>query len=180
MIKKSKHYESERWKAAREQVLVDMDEDMQRHLRKIKRDLLGQELGDLRSCVNKFLDTSPVDALNAVFNCCLDMFDGKLQKQITKFLATITGDSFGRSLFQLALYMSCKHLLGAALEELVTSEVETRTANCVAKSRETESRPVPPTEGLIYFSVKRTCSYELGIFPQKYSKGFRLLLSNHK
>lgn len=157
-----------------------MDEDMQRHLRKIKRDLLGQELGDLRSCVNKFLDTSPVDALNAVFNCCLDMFDGKLQKQITKFFATITGNSLGRSLFQLALYMSCKHLLGAALEELVTSEVETRTANCVAKSRATESRPVPPTEGLIYsmnsaYSPRSTRRVSDCCYPITNSNALRML-----
>lgn len=151
MIKKAKHCESEKWKAAREQVSIDMEEEIQRHLRKIKKDLLGQELGDLRSCVMKFLEVSPVDTLNAVFNCCLEMFEGKRQKKITKFFAMITGDSLGRKLFQLALYVSCKHLLGDALEELVAREVDSKVQDTIneANSRETESRSVPPSEGLI-------------------------------
>ena len=135
----------------REQVSSDMEEDLKKHLRKIKKDLLGQELGDLRSCVMKFLDTSPVDALNAVFNCCLQMFDGKREKKITKFLTLITQDSLGRSLFQLALSMSCKRLLGGALEELVTCEVDLKVQDAIdqANNRETKTRPVPPSEGLI-------------------------------
>ena len=58
MIKKAKKCESERWKAIREQILVDMDEEIMRNMHKIKKDLLGQDLGDLRSCVMKFLDVS--------------------------------------------------------------------------------------------------------------------------
>lgn len=151
MIKTAKRCESEKWKAAREQVSTDMEEEIQRHLRKIKKDLLGQELGDLRSCIMKFLETSPVDALNAVFNCCLEMFDGKRQEKITKFLTMITKDSLGRNLFQLALYMSCKHLLRDAMEELVASEVDSKVQDTIneANSRETEARPAPPSEGLI-------------------------------
>ena len=151
MIKKAKHCESEKWKAVREQVSSDMEEDLKKHLRKIKKDLLGQELGDLRSCVMKFLDTSPVDALNAVFNCCLEMFDGKRETKMTKFLTMITQDSLGRNLFQLALSMSCKRLLGNALEELVASEVDSKVQDAIneANNRETKTRPVPPSEGLI-------------------------------
>lgn len=151
MIKKAKHCESEKWKAVRDQVSSDMEEDLKKHLRKIKKDLLGQELGDLRSCVMKFLDTSPVDALNAVFNCCLEIFDGKREKKITKFLTLITQDSLGRSLFQLALCMSCKRLLGNALEELVDCEVDLKLQEAIneANNRETKTRPVPPSEGLI-------------------------------
>ena len=151
MIKKAKHCESEKWKAAREQVSFDMEEEIQRHLRKLKKDLLGQELGDLRSCVRKFLETSPVDALNAVFSCCLEMFEGKRQKKMSEFFAMITGDSLGRNLFQLALNMSCKRLLGAALEELVASEVDSKVQDTIneANSREAEARSVPPSEGLI-------------------------------
>lgn len=148
MIKKAKHGESEKWKAIREQVSVDLEEEIERHLRKIKKDLLGQELGDLRSCVKRFLDTSPVDSLKAVFHCCLELFDGKRQKKITKFFTIVTGDSLGRKLFQQALYISCKRLLGDALEELVAKEVETQVANSEAERRETETRPVPPSEGL--------------------------------
>ena len=151
MIKKAKHSDSEKWKAVREQVSVDMEEDINKRLRKIKKDLLGQELGDLRSCVMKFLETSPVDTLNAVFNCCLELFDGKREKQITKFLTMITVDSLGRNLFQLALYMSCKSLLGAALQKLVATEVDSKVQEALiqANSREMETRPVPPSEGLI-------------------------------
>lgn len=153
MIKKAKHGDSEKWKAAREQVAIDMEDEIQRHLRKIKKDLLGQELGDLRSCVMKFLGTSPVDALNAVFGCCLEMFDGKRQKKTTDFFAMITGESFGRRLFQLALYMTCKRLLGDALEELVETQVQTQAASREAKKKETKTRRAPPTEGLISFQV---------------------------
>lgn len=151
MIKKAKHCESEKWKAVREQVSSDMEEDLKKHFRKIKKDLLGQELGDLRSCVMKFLDTSPVDALNAVFNCCLEIFDAKREKKITKFLTLITQDSLGRTLFQLALSMSCKRLLGDVLEKLVASEVDLQLQDAVnaANNRETKTRPVPPSEGLI-------------------------------
>ena len=149
MIKKAKHCESEKWKAVREKVSVDMEEDLTKHLRKIKKDLLGQEVGDLRSCVNKFLEASPVDALNAVFDCCLELFDGKREKKITKFLTLITKDSFGRNLFQLALYMSCKRLLGETLEELVAREVDSKVQETIiqANSREAETRPVPPSQG---------------------------------
>jgi len=99
----------------------------------------------------KFLDTSPVDALNAVFNCCLQVFDGKQEKKITKFLTVITKDSLGRNLFQLALSMSCKRLFRDALEELVASEVDSKVQDSIneANNRETETRPVPPSEGLI-------------------------------
>lgn len=99
----------------------------------------------------RFLDTSPVDALKAVFHCCLEMFAGKHQKQITKFFTMVTGDLLGRRLFQLACYMSCKRLLGDALEELVDTQVQTQAANSEAKRKETETRPVPPSEGLISF-----------------------------
>lgn len=150
MIKKAKHSESAKWKTVREQVSIDMEEDIKKHLGKIKKDLLGQDLGDLRSCIMKFLDTSPVDVLNALFHCCLEMFGNNDKKWITKFFAMITGDSFGRNLFQLALYMSCKRLLGAALEELVASGVDSKVQETIiqANSREAESRPVPPREGL--------------------------------
>ena len=99
----------------------------------------------------KFLDTSPVGALNAVFNCCLEMFDGKRETKITKFLTMITQDSLGRNLFQLALSMSCKRLLGDALEELVASEIDSKVQDAIneANNRETKTRPVPPSEGLI-------------------------------
>ncbi|XP_078347983.1 uncharacterized protein LOC144633073 isoform X2 [Oculina patagonica] len=155
VIKKAKHGESEKWKAVREQVTIDMDEEIQRHLRKIKKDLLGQELGDLRSCVMRFLDTSPVDSLKAVFNCCLEMFAGKHQKQITKFFTMVTGDLLGRRLFQLACYMSCKRLLGDALQELVDTQVEMQAANNETQRKETEARPVPPSEGVIVQEVKK-------------------------
>ena len=159
MIKKAKHCESEKWKAAREQVSVDMDEEIQRHLRKIKKDLLGQEPGDLRSCVMKFLDTSPADALRAVFDCCLEMFNGKREKTITKFLNTVVQDSIGRRLFQLALNMSCKRLLGDALEELVENKVKAEAANSKASRKEIETKPVPPSEGLILLALHRSQYY---------------------
>ena len=49
-------------------------------MRKIQKDLLGQELGDLRSCVMKFLDVSPADALNEIFQCSMQLFSIKHQK----------------------------------------------------------------------------------------------------
>ena len=153
MIKQAKKSDSERWKAVREQVSDDMDQEIQRQMRKIKKDLLGQDLGDLRSCVMKFLDTSPVDALNEIFNCSIDLFEGKRQEKITKFLTAITDDSLGRRLFQLTLYMSCKRLLRDTLEHLVADEVQKQVANIVDKSQDTETRPVPPSEGWFYFSL---------------------------
>ena len=67
MIKNAKKCESERWKTIREEVLVEMDKEIKGNMRKIQKDLLGQELGDLKSCVMKFLDVSPVDAFNEIF-----------------------------------------------------------------------------------------------------------------
>ena len=153
MIKKAKHSDSEKWKDIREQVSADMDEEIERHLRKIRRDLLGQDLGDSKSCVKKFLDTSPIDALKAVFDCCLETFEGSRAKKITQFLKTVTEDSHGRHVFQLALYMSCKRLLGDALENLVDEKVkkELETANSLASRTETETGLDPPSEGLILF-----------------------------
>lgn len=101
-----------------------MEEDLKKYFRKIKKDFFGQELGDLRSCVMKFFDIFFVDALNVVFNCCLEIFDGKREKKITKFLILIIQDSFGRSLFQLVFFMSCKRLFGDVLEELIVCEVD--------------------------------------------------------
>lgn len=153
VIKQAKRSESERWKAAREKVSVDMDEEIERHLRKIKKDLLGQELGDLRSCVMKLLDTSPVDALKEIFNCSMQLFEGKRQTKVSKFLSLVTEDSLGRRLFQLALSMSCKRLVGDSLEQLVADEVQKQTAEKERERREEEKRPVPPSEGL--FSLRK-------------------------
>ena len=127
-----------------------MDEEILSHMRKIRKDLLGQEFGDLRSCVMTFLDAFPVDALNAIFNCSLQLFESKHHKKITKVFGTITGDPLGRRLFQLALYMSCRRLIGDALEQLVADEVQKQAANDVTESQETAPRPVPPNEGLFF------------------------------
>ena len=168
MIKKAKRCESEKWKAAREQVSDDMDEEIQRHLRKIKRDLLGQELGDLRSCVMKLLDTPTTDALKAVFDCCLEMFDKNRQKKITEFLTMITKDTDGRRLFQLALNMSCKRLLGDAVEKLVDDKVKTEAAKSKANSKEAKAGRVPPSKGLFvcccffFFGVKVVDRFQKG------------------
>ena len=153
MIKKAKKCESERWKAIREQILVDMDEEIMRNMHKIKKDLLGQDLGDLRSCVMKFLDVSPVDALNEIFQCSMQLFPVEHQKKISEFLTIITKDSFGRQLFQLALSMSCKRLLGDAFEQLVTDEVRKQAVNTVNENL--EESPTPPCEGLLNLSLFR-------------------------
>ena len=87
----------ERWKTIREEVLVEMDKEIKRNMRKIQKDLLGQELGDLRSCVMKFLDVSPVDALNEIFQCSMQLFSIKHQKKISEFLTIITKDSFRKA-----------------------------------------------------------------------------------
>ena len=129
-----------------------MDEEIQRHLRKIKKDLLGQELGDLRSCVMKVLDVSPVDAIKEIFNCCLELFEGKRQKAITTFFTSVIEDVRGRRFFQLALYMSCKRLIGDALDQLVKDEVEKQVASNMKDIRETETRPVIPSQGLFSFT----------------------------
>ena len=150
MIKKAKRSDSERWKTVREHVAADLDEEIQRHLKKIKKDLLGQEVGDLRSCAMKVIGASPVDALNEIFDCCLDVFEGKRQKKITNFFATITGDALGRRLFQLALTASCKRLVGDTLDSLVEQKVEEQFANRMKDLQETaEIRPLPPSEGCI-------------------------------
>ena len=153
MIRKARRGERDRWKAIREQVWADMDEEIEKHLRKIKRDLLGQNLGDLKGCVMKFLNTSPADALTAVFHCCLEMFNSRHGNNIMKFLTTITKDEFGRQLFQLALYMSCKRLLGDALENEVDKRVKTEleVANNQASHTETGKGPEAPSEGLTSF-----------------------------
>ena len=126
---------------------MDMDEEIRRNMRKIKKDLLGQDLGDLRSCVMKFLDVSPVDALNEIFQCSIQLFPVKHQKKTSEFLTIITKDSFGRQLFQLALAMSCKHLLGDAFEQLVTDEVQKQVAKAVVECL--DEPPTPPCEGLL-------------------------------
>lgn len=72
----------------------------------------------------KFFDIFFVDVLNVVFNCCLEIFDVKWEKKIMKFLILIIQDLFGRILFQLVLFMSCKCLFGDELEKLVVSEVD--------------------------------------------------------
>lgn len=99
---------------------------------------------------------SPVDAMNAIFECCLECFEGKRQKQITKFLAAITGDALGRRLFQLALYVSCKRLVGDALNHLVQEEVEKQVACKLKDVTETEEkRPVPPSEGNVLLNENK-------------------------
>ena len=55
-------------------------------MRKIQKDLLGQELGDLRSCVMKFLDVSPVVALNEIFQCSMQLFSMKHLKKNFRIL----------------------------------------------------------------------------------------------
>lgn len=154
MIKQAKKSDSERWKAVREKVSVDMDEELERRLRKIKKDLLGKELGDLRSCVMKLLDASPVDALKEIFNCSMELFEGQHQKKISNFLSLITEDSLGRRLFQLALSMSCKRLLGDALKQLVAVEAKKQAAENERKKREEEKPLVPPSEGLFSGKLK--------------------------
>ncbi|XP_068725664.1 uncharacterized protein [Montipora capricornis] len=155
VIKKAKRSDSERWKSVREHVAADLDEEIQRHLKKIKKDLLGQEVGDLRSCAMKVIGASPVDALNEIFDCCLDVFEGKRQKKITNFFATITGDALGRRLFQLALTASCKRLVGDTLDSLVEQKVEEQFANRMKDLQETaEIRPLPPSEGELVNEVK--------------------------
>ena len=144
-MKKAKLSKTER--RIREEVSIEMDEEIQRNLRKIKRDLLGRELGDLRSCVMKFLDKSATDVLKAVFECCLEMFDKNRQGKVKTFLTMLTKDTLGRRLFQLALYVSCKPLLGEAVEALVNIKINTEVANRKANHEETRIRPVPPSEG---------------------------------
>lgn len=155
MLKKVKHSKTERWGAIREEMSIEMEEEIQRCLRKIKRDLLGQELGDLRSCVMKFFDKSPTDVLKAVFECCLEMFDESRQGKVTTFLTMLTKHKLGRQLFQLALCASCKPLLGEAMEELVNIKINTEVANRKANHEKTSTRPVPPSEGKLinYFSI---------------------------
>ena len=155
MIKNAQHSESEKWKDIREQVSADMDEEIQRHLRKIKKDLLGQDPGDSRSCVRRFLDTSPADALRAVFDCCSEMFEGSRAKKITQFVTTVIEDSHGRNLFQLVLHMSCKRLLGDALEYLVDERVkiELEAAKSHTSHTETDTGADPPSEGLMFFGL---------------------------
>ena len=137
----------ERWKTIREEVLEEMDKEIKRNMRKIQKDFLGQELGDLRSCVMKFLDMSPVDALNEIFQCSIQLFSIKHQKKISEFLTIITKDSFGRQLFQLALAMSCKRLLGDAFEQLVANEVQKRVPSAVVECL--NETPTRPSEGLL-------------------------------
>lgn len=168
MIKQAKRSDSERWKTAREEVSADMDKDIQKQLRKIKKDLLGQELGDLRSCVMRILDASPVDALNELFNCCLQLFEGKPQKKITDFFTCITGNALGRRLFQLALNTSCKRLVGDAIEQMVAGEVEKQVADNARQSQEKDTRPVAPSEGLHFFRKQTGFNSSKVIF-EKYS-----------
>ena len=147
MIKKAKKCESERWKTIREEVLVEMDKEIKRNMQKIQKDLLGQEPGDLRSCVMKFLDVSPVDALKEIFQCSMQLFSIKHQEKISEFLTIITKDSLGRQLFQLALAMSCKRLLGDTFEQLVANEVQKQVTSAVVECL--NEPPTPPSEGLL-------------------------------
>ncbi|XP_022793492.1 uncharacterized protein LOC111332406 isoform X4 [Stylophora pistillata] len=154
VIKKAKQLKTKRLGVIREEISIEMEEEIQRHLRKIKKDLLGQELGDLRSCVMKFLDKSPTDILKAVFECCLEMFDENRQGKVMTFLTMLTKHALGRRLFQLALCVSCKPLLGEAVEALVNNRINTEVASRKANHEETRIRPVPPSEGAVLREVK--------------------------
>ena len=136
----------ERWKTIREEVLVEMDKEIKRNMRKIQKDLLGQELGDLRSCVMKFLDVSLLTPLTRYFSAPCNYFQSNIKK-ISEFLTIITKDSFGRQLFQLALAMSCKRLLGDAFEQLVAIEVQKQIPSAVVECL--NETPTRPSEGLL-------------------------------
>ena len=143
-----------------------MDEEIKRNMQKIQKDLLGQELGDLRCCVMKFLHVSPVDALSETFQCSMQLFSVNHRKKISEFLTIITKDSFGRQLFQLALAMSCKRLLGDAFEQLVTDEVQEQVAKVAVECL--DEPPTPPSEGLL------NCKFFLAVVsnPNDWSKSF--------
>ena len=151
MIKKAKRSDSVRWNIVREQYENDLNEEIERHLKKIKKKLLGQEVGDLRSCAMKLIGTSPVNALQEIFDCCLDCFEGENHEDITNFLATITENTLGRRLFQLALTVSCRNLIGETLDSMVQKEVDKQIASRMNDLKEKkELRAQPPSEGLVF------------------------------
>ena len=150
MIKKAKRSGSVRWNTVREQYENGLKEDIERHLKKIKKKLLGEEVGDLRSCVMKLIDTTTVNALQEIFNCCLDCFDGENHEDITNFLTTITENALARRLFQLSLTVSCRSLIGETLDSMVQKEVDKQVASRVNDLNEKEELQVQPhSEGLV-------------------------------
>ena len=153
MIKQAKRHESERWKTARETVSKEMDAEIVAHLRKIKKDLLGQEPGDLRSRIMKLLDASPVDILNDVFSCCLEFFEGQRQKRASKFFAMVTSDSLGRQLFQLALHTACRRLVGPIPEDACTAAGAVKPPDKSKMQGGRKKEPIPPSAGLLRYCL---------------------------
>ena len=150
MIKKAKRSGRERWYTVMEQYESDLKEEIERHLKKIKKKLLGEEFGDLRSCAMKLIDTSPLIALQEIFDCCLDCFDGENHDDITNFLFTITENALARRLFQLALTVSCRSLIGETLDSMVQKEVDKQVASRMNDFNEKEELQVQPhSEGLV-------------------------------
>ena len=88
--------------------------------------------------------------LTRYFSAPCNYFQSNIKK-ISEFLTIITKDSFGRQLFQLALAMSCKRLLGDAFEQLVAIEVQKQVPSAVVECL--NETPTRPSEGLLNWTL---------------------------
>ena len=112
VIKKASGTQSKTMDKVREQLEDDMEKDIRKRLNKIKTDLLGQHVGDLRSMVETLLNASPSDIITKVFDHCHELFTGMQQKIVNKFLELLVKNRLARDLFQLAVHRGCKSIIG--------------------------------------------------------------------
>lgn len=111
----------------------------------MRKELLGEHDGDLRSLVQKLQDSSISDILVKIYECCEEIFFGKNKTKVQVFLKMLTSDKNGRKLFELAVHIGCRKIqkLPATNDESDRSESEEED-----NSSQDASNLPPPREGI--------------------------------
>ena len=114
----------------------------------MRKELLGEQDGDLRSLVQKLQDSSISDIIVSIYDCCEKIFVGKNKIKVTAFLKMLTSDKSARRLFELAIHIGCRLIVHSGDDmELSHQENESEEEN----DNRDGTRPVqifPPEEGL--------------------------------
>ena len=112
-------------------MLDEIAEEIEQQIPKIKKQLLGSSFHDPDALVNQFLDLSPVDILQKLFQYCEKYFEGKMKTKVTRFVMMCNSDKPSRKLFQLALHKACFDLVKPPVDnvkqENKTSEEKRQT-----------------------------------------------------
>ena len=119
-----------------QRMLKEIGEEIEQQIPKIKKQLLGSNIHDPDSLVNRFLDLSPVDILKKLFEYCEKFFQGKAKTKVTKFVMLCNSDKPSRKLFQLALHKACRDLV-KPVDDFRRENNAKNTANMVEETLQT-------------------------------------------